>query len=230
MKRSTVIYGLVLILFGAAAPAAPADEENPAPQWTTDGLELVDQDRRGELYAAPGIDWTAYTEILLDRPTVAFRKNWQRDQNRYQSFKVRASDMESIRSDLADLFEEVFTRELIEEGGYVQADAVGENVMQLTPHIVDLDVYAPDTMSTPGRTESYTERAGRMTLKLAIHDSVTGDLIASAIHRQEAPRRGYWQWTTSVTNRAEARRMLERWARGLRERLDEARAAAPPGS
>jgi hypothetical protein len=31
------------------------------------------------------------------------------------------------------------------------------------------------------------------------------------------------QWTTSVSNNADARRMLQRWATGLRERLDQAR-------
>jgi hypothetical protein len=37
------------------------------------------------------------------------------------------------------------------------------------------------------------------------------------------------QWTTSVTNRAEARRMIERWAREFRERLDQARASGAAG-
>ena len=66
-------------------------------------------------------------------------------------------------------------------------------------------------------------RRGRMTLKLEIYDSITGDLIATASDRREAPRRGYMQWTTSVTNNAEARRMLQEWAVRLVERLDEAR-------
>ena len=61
-----------------------------------------------------------------------------------------------------------------------------------------------------------------MTLKLEIYDAVTGDLIAAASDRQESPRRGYYQWTTSVSNRADARRMLERWAKDLRERLEKA--------
>jgi hypothetical protein len=73
--------------------------------------------------------------------------------------------------------------------------------------------------------KSYTEQAGRMTLKLELYDAVTGDLIAKASDRQEAPRRGYMQWTTSVTNRAEAKRMIERWALDFRERLDQARGA-----
>ena len=63
-----------------------------------------------------------------------------------------------------------------------------------------------------------------MTIKLAIFDSVTGDIVATLRHRQDAPRRGYMQWTTSASNRAEARLMLEKWASGLVERLDEARA------
>jgi hypothetical protein len=71
----------------------------------------------------------------------------------------------------------------------------------------------------------FTESAGRMTLKLEIYDSVTGDLIAMASDRREAPRRGYRQWTTSVSNRAEAQRMLQRWAKDLVKRLDEARGA-----
>ena len=62
-----------------------------------------------------------------------------------------------------------------------------------------------------------------MTLKLEIYDSVTGDLIATASDRREAPRRGYVQWTTSVSNSAEARRMLRQWAVKLVELLNDAR-------
>jgi hypothetical protein len=100
-------------------------------------------------------------------------------------------------------------------------------VLRIAPHIVDLDVYAPDTRNSPGMTRSYTESMGRMTLKLEMYDSVTGDLIATASDRREAPRRNYMQWTTSVSNRAEAQRMLQRWAVDLREGLDRARAGQP---
>jgi len=104
----------------------------------------------------------------------------------------------------------------------------GEDVLRITPHIVDLDVYAPDTRSSPGFQQSYTESAGRMTLKLQLFDSVTGDLLAVTSDREEAPRRGYLQWTTSVTNRQEAKRLMERWANKMRERLDQARTSGTP--
>ena len=217
-------FALASIAFVFALSAAPVCAEDEVTAVSLDGLELVSKDRRGETYADPGIDWSVYTKIRLDPATVAFRKNWQRDQNRSQPFKVDTKDMDRIKSELSTLFGEVFTEELTGKGGYVMSEENGDDVLRITPHIVDLDVTAPDTRSNPGIQYSYTEQAGRMTLKLEMYDSVTGDLIATIRDRQDAPRRGYMQWTTSVTNRAEAKRMLERWAKELREGLDSARA------
>lgn len=211
---------LSIIMASTVAPAVAKDEP---PEVSIEGLELVEKDRRGEIYADPDIDWSVYTQIMLDPATVAFRRNWQRDQNRHHSFKVRARDMEKIKTEMSELFDDVFTKELSETGGYTIADQSGDEVMRIKPAIVDLDVYAPDTRSSPGRTTQFTESAGKMTLKLEIYDSVTGDLIALLSDRREAPRRGYMQWTTSVSNRAEAQRMLQRWAKDLVKRLDEAR-------
>lgn len=211
---------LILSLFSLTSAVLA---ESELPEVSLEGLELVDKDRRGEIYADPDVDWTVYTQIQLDEATVAFRRNWQRDQNRYQHMKVRTRDMEKIKTDLSELFGEVFTEELTTNGGYEITEETADHVMRIEPHIVDLDVYAPDTMNTSGINRSYTERAGKMTLKLRVYDSVTGDLIVAASDRREAPRRGYMQWTNSITNKAEARRMLQKWAEGLRERLDEAR-------
>jgi len=217
---------LISIFLAGAVLSMGIRADDPAPEITTEGLELVEKKGNAEIYSDPGVDWSVYTRVHLDPATVAFRKNWQRDQNRSQPFKVRTQDMERIKSEMSDLFDEVFSEELSQNGGYVLTEESGEDVLRITPHIVDLDVYAPDTQYSAGRSRSYTESAGRMTLKLQLFDSVTGDLIAMASDRREAPRRGYLQWTTSVTNRAEARHMMERWARALRERLDEARGGA----
>jgi hypothetical protein len=214
-------FSSTLFLIGMIAAPAAVIANSEAPEISMEGLELVEKTRKGELYADPGIDWSVYDQVQLDPASVAFRKNWQRDQNRRQVQRVRASDMERIQSSLSELFNIVFTEEL-GKGGYNMAAGSGESVMRIVPRIVDLDVYAPDTRSA-GIQRSYTETAGRMTLKLEIYDSVTGDLIATASERREAPRRGYMQWTNSVTNNAEARRMLQSWAVRLVERLDEAR-------
>jgi len=223
-KIFNLILAFLLMLFTASSAIA---KKNDPPEVSIEGLELVEKDSRGEIYTDPDADWAAYTQVQLERASVAFRKNWKRDQNRYDPFKVKDRDVEKIKTDLSELFNEVFTEELSSDNGYMMVDSTGENVMTIGPQIVDLDVYAPDTFNRAGRSMSYTEKAGRMTLMLEIRDSVSGDLIAKMSHRQDAPRYGWAQWTTSVSNKAEARRMLQRWAKALRTRLDEASGKAP---
>jgi hypothetical protein len=132
--------------------------------------------------------------------------------------------MEKIKTELSELFNEVFVEELTSNGDYQMTDESGENVLRISPQIVDLDIYAPD-IPQPGMQRSYTRQAGWMTLKLELYDSVTGDLLATASDRKQAPDRGYMQWTNSVSNRHDARLMLQSWARDLRKRLDEARSS-----
>ena len=96
----------------------------------------------------------------------------------------------------------------------------GNKAMRISPQIVDLDVYAPSTKN-PYVERDFTTQAGRMTLQLEIYDSVTGKLLGTASNRQEARHRGSMQWTTSVSNSADARRMLKRWAKELRKGLSE---------
>lgn len=222
MKIVTML--LTLTALSTVSISGFAKPETPA--VLPDGMELVEKDSRGEIYADPGVDWNVYTKIQLDKATVAFRKYWQRDQNRYPStFKIKTSDMEKIKIELSELFNEVFTEELTHKNDFQMVTESGENVMRISPQIVDLDINAPDR-PTAGIQRAYTNQAGRMTLKLEIYDSVTGDLIATASDRRESPNQGYMQWTNSVSNRADARRILQIWARDLRKRLDEARGAS----
>jgi hypothetical protein len=194
-----------------------------------DGLALLEKDGWGEVYANPDVDWSVYTQIQLEDATVAFRRHWQRDQNRGDPFKVKNSDVENIKRELSEQFREVFTEELTQNGGYVMSDVAGENVLMIKPAIVDLNVAAPDT-TLSYRSRQYTESSGEMTLKLELYDSVTGDLLATASDRKESIYRGYLQWTTGVSNRADSERMLKQWAKSLRTRLDTARSAKPPAA
>jgi hypothetical protein len=211
------------VLF-ALATASPAWAKKSLPAVNDEGMELVKDSDLATVYADPGADLSIYNRIWLQDATVAFKKNWQRDQNRSHRFKVRTEDMERIQEDVATLFREVFTRELI-DGGYELTEEIGDDVLLVRPAIVDLDVVAPDIQRTPGREYSFSESAGEMTLNLELFDSLTGDKIAKATDRQRDFRRGYLQWRTSVSNRADARRMMTSWARALRSTLDDARSA-----
>jgi len=60
-------------------------------------------------------------------------------------------------------------------------------------------------------------------LYLELYDSVTDDLIAKALDRQQDREIGYFQWQTTVRNRAAANRILKVWANVLKDGLDRAR-------
>lgn len=205
--------------------AIPALAKDDLPMINEDGMELVKDTRMSTIYADPNADLSVYNKIMLMDASVAFKKNWQRNQNSMSSynaaFNVKDSDVERIKADTATLFRDVFTKELV-EGGYQLVDTPGADVLIVKPAIIDLDVVAPD-LKTSYAGRSFSESAGEMTLVLELYDSQTNDLIVKAKDRKRDFQKGYMEWRTSVSNRAVAMRMMKAWAKTLRESLDDAR-------
>ena len=222
MNLYKVSLAIIVVVF-ITATVSPVWAKKNLPAVNDEGMELVKNSELATVYADPGADLGIYKRIWLEDATVAFKKNWQRDQNRNRPFKIKTTDMERIESDVATVFREVFTKELL-DGGYNLVEEAGDDVLIVKPAIVDLDVIAPDVQSA-SREYGYSESAGEMTLNLELFDSVTGDKIAKATDRKRDFRHGYMQWRTSVSNRADARRMMDSWAKALRSALDEARSA-----
>ena len=218
---ATLLVATVLI----GACATSTKEELPA--VTEDGLVLVEGTRADAVYKLPDADFSQYERVYIADVEVAFRKNWLEDQNRERrsvSHRITQEDADKIRQAVAGEFSKVFTEEL-EKGGYPVVSSPGEagptdDVLALVPAIVNLDIAAPDTMSA-GRTRSYTASAGSMTLYMEFRDAVTGALLGRVTDAQAAPDTGYMRVSNSVTNMAEADRMLRKWARKLVERMDD---------
>ncbi len=223
MNSNKLVFALMALVL-ATATTSPAWAKKKMPAVNDEGMELVKDSDLAVVYADPGADLGIYKRIWLEDVTVAFKKNWQRDQNRGRPLKVKTKDMERIMEDIATLFREIFTKELL-DGGYELVEEAGADVLIVKPAIVDLDVTAPDIRSSAGREYSYSESAGEMTLNLELFDSVTGDKIVKATDRKRDYRRGYLEWRTSVSNRSDARRLMQPWAKALRSALDEARAS-----
>ena len=227
VRKVLLIISSILV---AALTVTPAWAKKDLPAVNDEGMELIKDTKYTTIYADPGTDLGVYNQIWLQDASVAFKKNWQRDQNRSTrsaSHRVNDSDMDRIKMDVSTLFREVFTAELI-DGGYQLVEQAGDDVLMVKPGIVDLDVIAPD-LRTASRTSTYSESAGEMTLMLELYDSVTNDKIATAKDRKRDYQRGYVEWRTSVSNRATAKRMMSSWARAFREQLDDARASVSSG-
>ena len=213
----------VSMMFGVLASfSTQADQELPA--VTEEGLHLIKDSKLAVVYAKPEVDLSVYSRVMLVDAGVAFKKNWQRDQNRSNRFKVKTKDMERIQRDLAELFRQVFAEQL-SAGGYELADERAEDVLVVRPAIVNLDVYAPD-VSSPSRTYQITTSAGEMTLYIELYDAPTMDLLAKAMDRRRDRDTGFATWQSKVSNRAAARRILKDWADVLVQALDNAHGAA----
>ena len=223
MNSSRISITLMALMLSIMTISPLWAKKNP-PAVNDEGMVLVKDSRLAIVYADPGADLSIYRRIWLKDTTVALKKNWQRDQNRGYSFKVRDSDMEKIKHDIATVFREVFTTELL-DGGFELTEEAAEDVLIVKPAIVDLDINAPDIQHAT-RSMSFSESAGEMTLNLELFDSVSNDKIARATDRQRDFQRGYIEWRTSVSNRADARRMIRPWAKALTDALDEARSSA----
>ena len=208
---------LTLLLMGCAT-------SNNYPQVTHDGLQLLEKSAFAQVYAKPGASIEGFNQFAVSDCQVAFKKNWQRNQNSNRlsaTSRVSKEDMAEIRQTLAALCQEAFESALLESPAYalVGTDTTNNQTLLLRPSVIDLDIAAPDIASV-GRSYSFTTEAGEMTLFLEVVDAGTGEVIYRIVDRQRERGNTQMQWTNRVTNIADAKRILGAWGQQLRNGLD----------
>lgn len=217
-----LLFGSALAVVGCAT--TPTKNSN-LPTETADGLQLQPSSDAGAVYIRPGVDFSEYDEVGLVPCKVTFRKDWMRDQNRDRlslDNRVTQKDVDRILDGLTRECDKYFRAALEEDPAYKLVDSFeeGEAILIIAPAIVNLDVNAPDLRSA-GVTRTYTTSAGEMTLLLDIIDGTTRQSLAQVADRQQDPDfGGTMQWSNSVTNRADADRVLKAWSTRLRQGLD----------
>jgi hypothetical protein len=221
MKSRTVSIPASLVtvaLVGVLSAVAPCDALGE--ETSFDGLERVESSKIAIAYLAPEVDFSVFTRVKVLEPEVAFRSNWQRDQNRNRTRNVSTRDMERIKADVASLFREVFAQRLT-SGGYEVTDEIADDVLVVRPAIIDLDITAPETRSTSAAQRSFTASPGAATIYVELFDAATGQIIGRGADRQAGQRTsGFMTWSNQVTNSVEARRILQGWADVLVSFLD----------
>ena len=199
------------------------------PETTHDGLVLIPDSKADIAYKLPEADLSGYNKVVILEPLIAFRKDWQKDQNRNtrsSGGRVGDGDMERMISRGKGLFIDAFT-DVLEDGGYEVVSGAGEDVLLVRPAIINLDVAAPD-LNTAGRNRTYVASAIAATIYVELFDSVTSQIIARASDSRVA-RSNSSSWSmnmggSSIENRQLASRTIKYWAGLLKDALDEARA------
>jgi len=213
IARTFLASALAACLF--ATTVAVIAKEKPPENW--DGLERKKVKGLDNVYVRPNVQFTPYKSVILDPTAVEFSKNWEKSFDFHD--RPDAGDMERIKTALSELMRERFLKELVDHG-YTVVDSPAEDTLRVGTAIIDLFINAPDTQDA-GITKSYTTSAGRMTLVLEARDGPTGQLLARAVDKREDDNfGGRLVWTNATTNMADARLMIDVWAKKLREALD----------
>ncbi len=229
MNRNKLLIlplSMLLALFSLSTVAA----DNEWPEITEDGLHRVHDSKLAIVYAEPGADLGPYKRVIMMEPTVAFKKNWARDQRSRSASRLSASstvNTSKIKKDLAKEFEAVFT-ETLNSGGYEVVEEADEDVLLIRGSIVNLDIAAPDSHAG-GRSTSLVHSAGEMTLYIELFDSVSGDLLVRALDRKsDRLNHEMYTWADSHTNKVASEKILQGWADVLLDTLNEAKKHGAP--
>lgn len=196
---------------------AVADTE---PVQPSDSGEIVKYETRdGGMLTAAEIDWSAFSEVALDRATVEFRENWVEDQKRVFDNIIRESDLEKIKTDMSDMLHRVLSEKVSGTDAIALSDQSGIGVLRFTPRIVKLDIYQP------AKAQDYVghvlvDAEGSMVITMDITDSFTGKLLASSWNVQVDHEKGFMWSSTRGSNRTAFGQMMKRWANWQFELLD----------
>lgn len=229
MKSMALKTKFAIIVLSTFVMAGVAVAKDKLPEVTEDGLVRIESKKVDAVYWQEGATLEPYTQVKLLDAAVAFKKDWMRDYNRSQrdlSGRVSSSDMDRIKTALAAAFTEEFTK-VLQDAGYEIVQNTGEEVLLLRPGIINLDVTSPDTRSA-GTTRTYTASAGAMTLYMELYDSATGAKIGQVMDAQSARENYNFRLSNSVSNRADANRILQKWAGLLADAMTEAKASSKP--
>lgn len=217
---------LALLLLSGLLLAAPAGAQSTGSAWTRDGLEPITVKGLDAAFARPGASLAPYDKILLRPVTVAFHKDWARNMSTGSRFRVSSTDMQRIRTRLANRLQDAVRSELA-AGGYKLVDAPADDVLDVQMDIVNLYVPAPAIGSGMHQPDVYAVSAGQASLIVQLHDSVTGDAIARAVQHYASAERAQMTRIDDFENDVEAGKACAAWARSLREALDRSRTIKP---
>lgn len=207
--KNLIVGGLAALMLTSAPFALAADADS----GTWDGLVEIKPKRMDTAFLLPGADFRPYTKLMLDPVEVAFKKDWVRDYNREVSTisnRLTPEHVEKILQAARDAFTKVFTAAYQKAGLEVVA-APGPDVLRVRPGVINLDIAAPDTM-TSSRSRVYTTESGEATLFLEVRDSTSGALLGRALDRRATRDTGRIQVSNSVTNLADFEALFRQWA------------------
>jgi hypothetical protein len=215
---TTLIFAVVLV---ACTTAPPTIQTGPDAELSFDGLHMVDNSQADVAWARPDFDISGYTKIWLVGAGVEYRQ--VKNRGRTSVDRTRGGPYfidDKSRTQFEELVGKVFKEELQKIEKYELVDGPGPDVLMVRGGLLDVTSYVPPD-PVGGRSVVFLSSVGEATLVLELRDSETGTILARSVDRRAAETiGGTFTRSNSVTNSAEARRLIRFWGTRLREGLD----------
>ncbi len=213
-----LVFAVVLV---ACTTTPPTLQTGPDAELSFDGLHKVDNSQADVAWARPDFDISGYTKIWLVGAGIEYRQ--VKDRGRSTMARSQGGPYfidDKSRAKFEELVGTVFREEFEKIEKYELVDGPGPDVLMVRGGLLDVTSYVPPD-PIGGRSFIYLSSVGEATLVLELRDSETGTILARSIDRRAAETvGGTFTRSNSVTNSAEARRLIRRWATRLREGLD----------
>ncbi len=190
-------------------------EAGSAAEITEDGLHRVDQSVMDAAWVKPGLDLTPYRQILVMPAGVSFRsipESENRVSNRESRTEYPLSDEAKIM--FRRVFEEAFEEDFAAVEPYELSKVPGRDVLMVQGFLVDfVSGIPPERDLDP---ESRLTLRWEATIILELRDSMSNEMLARTVERERFER-----LTGAARVREVGQRLMGRWSRLLRTRLEE---------
>ena len=210
----------------SAADLRAASAEEPPTTW--DGLVRVPSKKLKLVYLAPGADFRAYTQVMLDPTEIAFSKSWIKQYNSGTmdlDQQIGRSYVQNAMKDGVKDSDKIFGKAFA-DGGYPVATAPAKDVLRVRTAVINIMVTAPDLM-TAEATASAASSAGQATFVVEARDSLTGAILGRAVDAKLAGDTGFISQRTSASNWGDFRELVKTWAKSSVVGLNELKALSP---
>ena len=201
----------------------PTIQTGSSAEVTVDGLHRVDNSKMALAYVKPDVDISSYTKIMLDPVSIAYKKEPRgtgrmRTAHHESNFALTPKQTEKMKG----LFQESAVNALTSDNGYQIVSHPGPDVLRVSCALIDLVVTVP-TQEPVGRSRTFAESYGAVTLVVELRDSETGEIFARVADRKEPGSNVGMNEVSRVAVTSDLRRLFKFWSGYLREGLDKVR-------
>lgn len=210
--------------------AQGAEDIDASTETSYDGLVQVKRTGYRNVWVKPGVDISVYSKIVPGPTQFHYREvreTLRTTTARRSSSATEFTIQEDSRVRLEETMAEIFLEEMSESEYFTLVDEPGRDVLRVWGGLYDIVSNVPP--DNVGRSTIYLTRVGQATLVLQIEDSMTGEILARVVDRRAAES-AFAQRSSTVTSRAEVRRLARTWARLLRNGLDKWHESAAGGN